>query len=130
MSVISLDEWRKKQEMLSKLKSPSPQSIPWEELGLTHTEVTEQLGHDTAIYMTLDRAWRSPFKIKSAFARDGAFEVAVCASEGLITNHMSEDTYGDRWMITEEGMEAKRVLDDVLRTVIGSYHGPGDSPLN
>ena len=41
-SVVSLQEWREKQEKLSKLKSPSEANIPWEELGLVRTEVTNR----------------------------------------------------------------------------------------
>ena len=123
-SVVSLQEWREKQEKLSKLKSPSEANIPWEELGLVRTEVTEQLESFMSTYITLDRAWRKPFKVKSQFARDGAFYVALCASENFITTNIAEDTWGDRWAITEVGMEAKRELDYVLKQIIGEGTKP------
>ena len=69
-------------------------------------------------YMTLDRAWRKPFKVKSTFARDGAFYVALCASENFITTNIAEDTWGDRWAITEVGMEAKRELIMLLNNLL------------
>ena len=128
-SVISLNEWREKQEKLSKLKSPSEANIPWEELGLVRTEVTEQIESFMSTYMTLDRAWRKPFKVKSTFAREGAFYVALCASENFITTNIADDTWGDRWIITEVGMEAKRELDYVIKQVIAaSTPPPSDRP--
>ena len=129
-SVISLQEWREKQEKLSKLKSPSEANIPWEELGLLPTEVTEQLESFMSTYITLDRAWRNPFKVKSKFAREGAFYVALCASETFITTNIAEDTWGDRWIITEVGMEAKRELDYVLKEIIGSGNKPPGGVTN
>ncbi len=123
-SVISLNEWREKQEKLSKLKSPSEANIPWEELGLLPTEVTEQIESFMSCYITLDRAWRKPFKVKSTFAREGAFYVALCASEHFITTKIAEDTWGDRWTITEVGMEAKRELDYVIKQIIGTSTKP------
>ena len=129
-SVISLQEWREKQEKLSKLKSPSEQNIPWDELGLTRTEVSQQLESFMSTYITLDRAWRKPFKVKSTFAREGAFYVALCASENFITTNIAEDTWGDRWIITEVGMEAKRELDYVLKEIIGSGTKPPGGVTN
>jgi hypothetical protein len=119
MSVISLEEWRKKQALISKLTSPSKPTLVWEELGLTPTEIDEQLAHSMSLYITLDRAWRNGFSVKSRFARDGAFYVAMCCSEGWITTAV--DAYDDNekwansWAITESGMKFKKGLDDVLR---------------
>ena len=130
MSVISLDEWRKKQALLSKSKSPLPQSIPWEELGLTHIEVTNNIKNLMALYVVLDRAWRQPFTLKSDFARAGAFHVALAASEGFISTKVDVETWGKRWLITEVGMEVKGELDDILREIIaeaGNPFGPNSS---
>lgn len=123
MSVISLDEWRKKQAAISKLKSPLPQNIPWEELGLTHTEVGEELEALLAVYVTLDRAWRKSFTVSSEFARKGSFYVALAASEGMITTNCGEDTWGNRWLITEHGMETKRELDELLQNILAVARG-------
>ena len=112
MSVISLDEWRKKQELLSDLKSPSPQNIPWEKIGLIHTEVDDHLSNLVSLYITLDRAWRNPFTVKSDFARKGAMHVGIAASEGFITTKVDIDTWGSRWCITDVGMETKGEIDE------------------
>lgn len=125
MSVISLDEWRKKQEKLSKLTSPSKQNIPWEELGLTRIEQNEQIEDFLLTYTTLDRAWRKPFTVSSKFAREGAFYVALCASEGWITTKIDEETWGTRWSISEYGMGVKKELNRVLRDIIESFQRPG-----
>ena len=131
MSVISLDEWRKKQEKLSKLTSPSKQNIPWEELGLTRIEQNEQIEDFLLTYTTLDRAWRKPFTVSSKFAREGAFYVGLCASEGWITTKIDEETYGNRWSISEYGMGVKKELNHVLRELISPFQRPeGDGPVN
>lgn len=123
MSVIYLSEWRKKQAALSVLKSPQPQNIPWEDLGLKRTNpiIDEYLENLVSLYITLDRAWRNPFTVKSDFAREGALHVAICASEGFITNKIETDTWGRKWLITEVGMEVKKEIDDVLETIL---HNP------
>ena len=122
MSVISLDEWRKRQALLSELKSPLPQNIPWEELGLTRTEVDEYIENLVALYVVLDRAWRSPFTVKSDFSRKGAMHVAIAASEGFITTKVDVDSWGSRWCITDVGMEVKGEIDDVLKELLPPHH--------
>ena len=125
MSVISLDEWRKKQAALSTLKSPLPQNIPWAELGLKRTEVDEYIENLVSLYIVLDRAWRNPFTVKSDFARDGALHVAIAASEGFITTKVDTDSWGRKWCITEIGMEVKGDIDDVLKEILQPTH-PSD----
>ena len=129
MSVISLDEWRKKQAALSKLKSPSPQNIPWDELGLTHTEITNEIAVMMSVYVVLDRAWRRPFTVSSQFARQGAFFIGLAASEGFITTNVGEDTWGNRWLITERGMETKGEIDELLQHILEEATDR-DGPLN
>ena len=70
-----------------------------------------------ALYIVLDRAWRTPFTVRSRFARDGAALVALAASEGFITTNFGDDTWGDKWLITEQGMTMKEDLDDQLRHI-------------
>ena len=41
------------------------------------TKVDEYLENLVSLYIVLDRAWRSPFTVKSDFARDGALHVAI-----------------------------------------------------
>lgn len=121
MSVISLEEWRKKQALLSKQTSPSNPILALEELGLTPTEVDEQMAHTMSIYIVLDRAHRRPFSVKSRFAREGAFYVGMAASEGWITTaadeHPSNEQWGNHWVITESGIRMRRQLDEILRAV-------------
>lgn len=129
MSVISLDEWRKKQAAISKLKSPLPQNIPWAELGLTHTEISDEIAVMMSIYVVLDRAWRRPFTVSSQFSRQGAFFVGLAASEGFITTNCGEDTWGNRWLITERGMETKGEIDELLQHILEEAQGR-DGPIN
>ena len=128
MSVISLEEWRRKQAALSKQRSPSHPIIALEELGLTPTEIDEQMAHTMAIYLVLDRAHRRPFSVKSRFAREGAFYVGMAASEGWVTTaadeHHSNEQWGNHWVTTESGIRMKRQLDEILRAVTK----PEDTP--
>ena len=121
MSVISLDEWRKKQAALSKQTSVSNPTSALAELGLTPIEIDEQMAHTMAIYLVLDRAHRRPFSVKSRFAREGAFYVAMAASEAWITTaadeHPSNEQWGNHWVITESGIRMRRQLDEILRAV-------------
>lgn len=95
----------------------------WANLGLTVIEVSPQIEDLMALYITLDRAWRRPFSIKSTFARTGAFHVGVAASEGLITTNIDEDVWGAKWKITEIGRETKEALDELLREIFANAHG-------
>lgn len=122
MSVISLEEWRKKQAALSELKSPSAQNIPWEALGVKHTEVDAYLENLVSLYICLDRSWRNPFTVKSDFAREGALHVAIAASEGFISTKIDAESWGRRWLITEVGMEVKQEIDDVLKEILSEAH--------
>ena len=121
MSVISLAEWRKKQALLSKQTSPSHPSTALAELGLTPTEIDEQMAHTMAIYIVLDRAHRRPFSVKSRFAREGAFYVAMAASEGWITtaaeDHPDNEQWANQWAINETGIRMRRQLSEILRAV-------------
>lgn len=65
----------------------------------------------------MDRAWRQPFKVGSRFARDGSILVAIAATEGWITNSVGDDGWGDKWLITELGIEMKGELDNVLQEI-------------
>ena len=124
MSVISLAEWRKKQAALSKVTSPSNPILALEELGLTPTEVDEQMAHTMSIYIVLDRAHRRSFSVKSRFAREGAFYVAMTASEGWLTTardeHPENELWGNHWIITESGIRLRKQLDEILRSITKS----------
>jgi hypothetical protein len=72
------------------------------------------LEHILCFYIVLDRAWRRPFSLKGRFAREGAMHVAICASEGFVTNKISEDVWGNQWTITPNGMAFKEGLNEIL----------------
>jgi len=115
MSVTSLEEWRKKQEKLSASKSQSKQNTTWDELGVTPTDSADfssNMDQLIAFWLVLDRAAREPFTVKSNFARQGAWYVAVCASRGLLTTELDYEIFGNRWLITEEGLDFKEALDE------------------
>ena len=123
MSAKSQFEWREKQAVISKQRSPSMPMGVWLSLGLTATEVTPEIDNLMSLYIVLDRAWRRPFSIKSSFARTGAFPVSVAASEGLITTNMTEDLWGNKWSITELGRETKGELDELLQDLFANASG-------
>jgi len=74
-----------------------------------------------SIYIVLDRAHRRSFSVKSRFARDGAFYVAMAASEAWITTaageHDENEEWANHWAITESGIRMKRQLDEILRSI-------------
>jgi hypothetical protein len=116
MSVLSLDEWRKKLEERSTYQSQSTQSTPGEQPGLiaTNEELFLQLPMMASVYTVLHNTWRSPYTTKSDFARAHANYVAMCASEDLITTKIAEDTWGNEWLITEMGMAFMQELQFTL----------------
>lgn len=65
----------------------------------------------------LAKAWYEPFTTKSDFARGHADFVAMCASEGYITTKVDEDAYGNKWIITQEGIAAYHGMK-------GNYYDP------
>ena len=115
MSVISLEEWRKKQEDISASKSQSKQNTQSGEHGqipIDDAEIEVLL----EIYAVLLQAKQSPFTTKSDFARVAANPIALAASEGLISTRLNETTFTNRWMVTAEGMEWMEGMEDVLST--------------
>lgn len=95
----------------------------WLSLGLTPTEITDDIEHFMSIYIILDRAWRRPFSIKSNFARSGAFHVALAASEALITTNLGDDIWGNKWAISEIGKETKGDIDELFQDLFAKAHG-------
>jgi len=43
--------------------------------------------------------------LQGVVARSHRFEIALAASEGLITTKGLDGSYWDRWLITEKGMK-------------------------
>lgn len=116
MSVISLDDARKKLAKRLKSDSPSKLNTPWDEHGQTPTELDENTEIALlAMYEVLIESWAGGFTTKSKFAREAANIIAVAATEGLITTRLEEEVWGNRWMITEKGMQfMKEIHDDVI----------------
>ena len=55
-----------------------------------------------------------PFTTKSDFARTYATEVAMSAVEGLISTKINETTFGNIWMVTQEGLDYIEEVEVVL----------------
>ena len=115
MSVISLDEWRKKQEDISASQSQSQQSTKSEEHGLIPTNA-EEFELLREIWEILQTAKQKPFTTKSELARQSATTIAFLASEGMISTQLNEDTWTNRWMLTTLGAEWMEELSDVPRS--------------
>ena len=113
MSVISLDEWRKKQDDISASNSQSQQNTQSE----THGEIPtdeEDLQALLEIFMVLEKSKLQPFTTKSDFARIAATAIGLCASEGLISTRIRDGVYTNKWMITPDGMEWMEGYADVF----------------
>lgn len=112
MSVESLEEWRKK---LAESSTSQFQSTPNTRSEAAGQELTdEEYAAALRVFIVLQSARGKPFTTKSDFARLAANEVAICASEGLISTKVSDATYSNVWMITAEGMEQLEEMDSVL----------------
>ena len=114
MSVESLEEWRKKLAESSTSQSQSTPNTGSEEAGPELTD--DDMMSAFRVFVVLQSARMKPFTTKSDFARIAANEVAICASEGLISTAVKPGTYSNVWMITSEGMEQMEVLDEFLST--------------
>jgi len=79
-----------------------------EEPGQIHTEQERAILHN--VLVVLQRARIKPFTTKSDFARMAANEIALCASDGLITTRLDETTISNIWVLTHEGMVALEEL--------------------
>ena len=112
MSVISLDEWRKKLADISTSQSQSTQNTAWEQPGQTPTD--EEMQGLMAICAVVTMARVKPFTTKSDFARSYATEVAMAAVEGLITTKINETTFGNIWMVTQDGLGYIEEVEDVF----------------
>jgi len=66
------------------------------------------------LMLVLQRARINPFTTKSDFARKAANEVALCASDDLITTRLSPTTISNVWVLTPDGADALEAISDVL----------------
>ena len=101
--IISLSKAREKRENTSESKSPSMPNIQSVLDGEIPTDPEER--GLLAVFMVVERARVNPYTTKSEFARLAATEVALAASEGLISTRIEGGLYTNRWMITAEGLE-------------------------
>ena len=106
MSVISFEEQRKRRE-----KSDSKGKSQSQPIGKPGTLGQPPIDDDDAMFETM-RVWvvcaaaaEEPFTIKSRFARRAALYVAMAASMGFISVQLSADTFGTRWLVTEDGLD-------------------------
>lgn len=111
MSVISLDEARRRLESISNSEYQSEQTQQSEPTGALPTD-EEALSVIHAVYEVLSYAHQRPFTTKSDMARAGADVVALCASEGLLSTMLPDGHFTNVWMITEDGMAWLRGYHD------------------
>lgn len=52
----------------------------------------------------IEKAWKSPFKTKSDYARLNADVIAMAASDGYLTTRVAAGLYGRSWQITPAGL--------------------------
>ena len=91
------------------------QNIPSGELGQTHIdEFDAETATLLALYAVLFKAWKGGFSTRSRFSRSEADMVAVAATELLITTKLSEEMWGNQWLITEDGLQYMKELEDAL----------------
>lgn len=63
------------------------------------------------MFQVLARAWAGGFTTKSTFARDAASMVAIAATENLITTKLTDELWGNRWLITADGLSFLKELE-------------------
>ena len=114
MSVISLDEQRKKRANSLRQELVSPRNIPLEQLGLRPTEEDYNYRQMALILFVLDTAANARLKINSRVARACSMWVGVCASEGWISTATAEDQWGSRWFLTESGLSTRVTLSEMV----------------
>jgi hypothetical protein len=125
MSVISLEELRLRREKRLASQSQSKQSTTSVKHGQIPTnfelrQISEKdIHHLISFFLVLDRSWRSPFKLKSNFARHAAIYVATSASLGYITNQVDHETFGSTWNISPAGADFLGELDEILTDITG-----------
>ena len=66
------------------------------------------------ILMVLAKTRVEPFTTKSDFSRKFATEIAIAASEGLITTRLNEGQFTNVWMITQDGLQFMESMEDVF----------------
>lgn len=55
------------------------------------------------LYDVCNEAFENGFTTKSKYARVAANVVAIAATEGLITTKTDAETWGNTWLLTDDG---------------------------
>lgn len=113
--IISLAEWRENRAKHGASKSPSTPSIGSEPAGQSATDIdAEEFETVKRIHAVVSLTRTKPFTTKSDFARMAANEVAIAASEGLITTRVNDEAFGNYWLITSSGLDFVEGFNDVF----------------
>ena len=112
--VISFADWQRKREERLTSNAQSKQNTQSDKPGPPHTDDAQELATLGILFSVLARARTSPFTTKSDFARMAANEIALLASEGLLSNMVAPGHYTNKWMVTETGLEWMSEVHDVL----------------
>jgi len=64
------------------------------------------------LYDVCREAWDKGISTKGTYARKAANAVAIAAIEDLITTRLTEQHYGNRWLLTEDGADFMVDLED------------------
>ena len=117
MSVISLEEWRKKSVTTSSSKSQSPPNTQLETIGRKLTKAEIELEKKTTealsgLCFIIWNAWTRPFSTRGTIARKYPELVGICASEGLITLKFDDVSWGKHWLATEDGVDYYKEMEN------------------
>lgn len=82
-------------------------------LGSLGRTPTEKAASAKTVLGILRLVWLSSVTVKSNAAREYALEIAMAASEGLITTRRSMVDFGDTWNITPRGIELLWEAEDI-----------------
>ena len=103
--VISFADWQRKRDELSTSNAQSKQNTRSVEPGPTHTKSDAEIEVLGILLSVLLEARTRPFTTKSDFARMAATEIALLASEGLLSTEVAPGNFTNKWMVTEACLE-------------------------
>lgn len=112
--VLDFADWRQKLAERSTSSVPSKQNTQSAEHGPIHTNDDQEKEVLGILFTVLLEARTRPFTTKSDFARMAATEIALLASEGLLSTELAPGNYTNKWMVTETGLEWMSEVSDVL----------------
>ena len=112
--VISFADWQRKRDELSTSNAQSMQNTQSASPGLTPTSSDAEKEVLGILFSVLLEARTRPFTTKSDFARTAATEIALLASEGLLSTELSPGHFTNKWLVTEAGLEWMSEVADVF----------------